>query len=251
HNNLTLEMGGKSAAILFDDANFENSLDAMFWNSVYYAGQVCTRTKRLLIHKNIYEKAKARLLFLAKKFNNPHVLTQSIGPIITKSTIHMLEHRISKAVAAGNILLEGGKHVAAADLPLEYKNGNFFPITVLEIKNREVDILQRETFAPVLPLIPFETLEEASVLANETKAGLSANIFTENEKNIAYLIEKLDAGMIFVNDSEVAYPGGNYWKGAGGSYLATGSDDRFECMFVKKVIWQKKSSVRREYWFAS
>lgn len=248
-NQFTLEMGGNSAALIFEDANIENAILATFWNSCYYAGQTCSRPKRILIQNSIFEKVKKRLLELAKKYNQPENLVNKIGAIIEKNALNVFEYRVNQAVKKGNILLEGGKRLPESVIPKRYCKGNFFPITILEIKNRHVDLIQKETFAPILPLIPFNDLKEATAIANETVYGLSANIFSSNKKTIESLKKNLVAGMLFINDSELAYPGGNYWKGAGQSYLSTGTDEKLELMFEKIIVWDKKQEVNREYWF--
>jgi len=249
NNHFTLEMGGNSASIILADADLENAVPAVFWEGCYYAGQVCSGTKRLLVQKPIYDTVKNQLLSLAKKYNESHLLTDSIGAIITKEEMTVFEYRINQAIKAGNILLEGGRRLSEGELPDKYRGGNFFFITLMEIKNRNVALIQKETFAPILPLIPFKDAEEAIKIANETIYGLSANVFGTDKKTLDYFKQKLEAGMLFINDSELAYPGGNYWRGVGQSYLSTGPEDKLESMFDSIILWEKNPKTRREYWF--
>lgn len=249
NNHFTLEMGGNSAGIIMDDAHLENAIKACFWNGCYYAGQACTSIKRLLVHKKVYSQVKKGIVELAKRYNQPEMLTQHIGAMIHENSMYQTEYRVQQAMKAGNRLLEGGTRVSREKLPHSFRKGNFFPVTVMEITNREVDLIQKETFAPVIPLISFNSLDEAIGIANETEFGLSANIFSSDQNTLDRLVEELDAGMIFVNDSEVAYPGGNFWKGLGQSYISTGADDRLDSMYEKKIVWKKDAQVERPYWF--
>lgn len=249
-NYLKLEMGGNSAAIVMNDANIDNAIEAILWNGTYYAGQVCTGVKRVLVHKHIYKEFTKKLIARVKQINSPEFLVKSVGAIIDEGSIKVLEYKLKEAIKNGNKVLAGGKRVAKEDLPNAYKNGCFFYASIVEISNTDIALINDETFAPVLPLIQFSSKEEAVQLSNQTKYKLSANVFTNNEKIQNYFLDNLDAGMIFVNDSELAYPGGNFWKGKGQSYFSNTVDDRFESMFEKIVVWHKTDpSLKREYWY--
>lgn len=249
-NNFTLEMGGNSAAIVWRDAQVDNAVASIFWNGSYYAGQVCTGVKRVLVHDSLFDEVRDRLVVLADKYNQPARLVENVGAVISPEMVDQVEYRVTDAVKTGSKVLTGGQRVPAATLPAANQGGNFFPVTVVEVGDRHTDLVMKETFAPVLPLIRFRTIDEAVAIANETTYGLSANVFAENPETIRIFQKRLNAGMLFVNDSEVSYPGGNFWKGRAQSYLSTGEDDRLLAMYDKRLVWSKPSSVTRDYWFA-
>ena len=175
----TLEMGGNSAAIVTDKALLDNAIPAIFWNATYFAGQICTGIKRVIIHDSVFTKVRDTFIKSAQKINASTNIVTDIGPIISKDFLNTIEYRVACAVNKGNHLYTGGVRINNKNLPKKYHNGNFFPITVMEINNRNIDLIQTETFAPIIPLIRYRDEQEAIEIANETEYDLSANIFSE------------------------------------------------------------------------
>lgn len=249
-NNFSLEMGGNSAAIIMDDADLDTAVHAVFWQGCYFAGQVCTGAKRILIHTDIYDRFTKRLKTLVDKYNIPENLTKSIGPLIDRDLLDYYEYKVDESRRSGNVLIAGGARVQEKDLLQKYSGGNYFQLTMMEMNNIEVSMYRSESFAPFFPCVRFSKIDEAVSLANDIEYGLSANILTKSNKNIDRFIRDLRVGMVFVNDSEVAYPGGNYWKGSGKSYLSTLSDDKLMAMHTAKYVWEKVTKKPRPYWFS-
>ena len=171
-----LELGGNNAVIVMDDANMENALRAVAFGAVGTAGQRCTSTRRVLLHKDISDKFVDGLLkaYPTIPIGDPLDPATLIGPVINAQAIQNYEAAIAAAKAQGGEVLYGGSRI---DRP-----GFYVEPTI--IKGRpNMDIICTETFAPILYLMEFSDLEEAIEIHNSVPQGLSSSIFTESMRN--------------------------------------------------------------------
>jgi len=172
-----LELGGNNAIILTPDANLKMAITAILFGSVGTAGQRCTTTRRLIIHESIYDKLKASLVkaYGQVKIGNPLKEGVLMGPLIDKAAVQNYTDAITKIKQQGGKILYGAKTLNGG----EYSSGCYVLPTIAEVKN-EYPIVQHETFAPILYLIKYKTIDEALALHNDVPQGLSSSIFSNN-----------------------------------------------------------------------
>lgn len=168
-----LELGGNNAIIVDERANLELAVPAIVFGAVGTAGQRCTTTRRVLVHEKLFDELAHRLThaYQQVKIGDPLEASTLMGPLIDADAVLRYEAAIEKVIARGGIVLTGG-HVL--DRP-----GNFVQPTIVKASN-EWDIVQDETFAPILYLIPYHHFDEAIALNNGVRQGLSSAIFTDD-----------------------------------------------------------------------
>ena len=173
-----LELGGNNAIILTPDANMQMAIPAIVFGAVGTAGQRCTSTRRLIIHESIYDKVKATLLKAYSGLNVGDPLDQSnhVGPLIDKGAVETFVDALKKVQEEGGTVLTGGEILMGAG----YESGCYVRPAIVEAENN-YEIVQEETFAPILYLIKYSgSVDEAVELHNGVVQGLSSAIFTNN-----------------------------------------------------------------------
>ncbi|MDJ0940057.1 MAG: aldehyde dehydrogenase family protein [Woeseiaceae bacterium] len=189
-----LELGGNNAIIVDEHANLELAVPSIVFGSVGTAGQRCTSTRRVIVHRSRFEELKSTLVnaYGQVRIGDPLDENTLMGPLIDPSSIDRVENAIESIKAAGGEILCGGERV---DSP-----GNFITPAIATAAN-DWDIVQQETFGPILYLIPFDTLDEAIAIQNGVKQGLSSAIFTDKLQNAEYFLSNggSDCGIANVN----------------------------------------------------
>jgi aldehyde dehydrogenase (NAD+) len=172
-----LELGGNNSIILTPDANLKMAITGVLFGAIGTAGQRCTTTRRLIIHESIYDNLKASLekAYKQVRIGNPLEEGVLMGPLIDKDAVKNYTDAISKIKEQGGNIVYGGK---VLDGP-EYSSGCYVLPTIAEVKN-DYQIVQHETFAPILYLIKYKTIDEAIALQNGVPQGLSSSIFSNN-----------------------------------------------------------------------
>jgi aldehyde dehydrogenase (NAD+) len=171
-----LELGGNNAIIVDASADLKLAIPAIVFGAVGTAGQRCTTTRRLIVHEKIYDDVLTRLrgayAQVEKKIGDPTQSTTLMGPLNSPDAVQRYLGAVEKAKAAGGTIVSGGKKVDG--------KGNFvLPTIVTGLKNSD-EVVQTETFAPILYVMPFKTLAEAVELQNGVPQGLSSSIFTQD-----------------------------------------------------------------------
>ncbi len=172
-----LELGGNNAIIISKDADLGIALTAAAFGAVGTAGQRCTTTRRLIIHEKIYQRFKDLLVnaYSQLKIGNPLLEKNHVGPLIDKDAVSMYLEAIEQCKAAGgNFLVEGGVITGKG-----YESGCYVKPCIAEAKNN-LQIVQHETFAPILYIMKYKTLDEAIDMQNGVPQGLSSAIITNN-----------------------------------------------------------------------
>ena len=171
-----LELGGNNAIILTPHANLDLALLGSVFCAVGTAGQRCTTTRRLIIHESIYETVKQKLVnaYAQLTIGNP-LEGNLVGPLIDKSAVNSYLKAIEKLKAEGGTILCGAEVLSGAG----YESGCYVKPTIAEANNA-FEIVQEETFAPILYLLKYNTIDEAIAMQNGVKQGLSSSIFTDN-----------------------------------------------------------------------
>ncbi len=194
------ELGGNNAVIISDKADVEKAIPSTVFGSVGTAGQRCTSTRRLIIHENIYEDVKKRMLKayeqVAKKIGNPLEPQTLVGPLIDKTSVGDFVHAVEEVKKAGGKIIFGGNVLEGKG----FESGNYVMPTLAEAENH-YDIVQEETFAPILYLIKYKTIEEAVELNNGVPQGLSSALFTLDMREAEYFLSEMgsDCGIANIN----------------------------------------------------
>lgn len=172
-----LELGGNNAIVVMDDADLDMVVRAVLFAAVGTAGQRCTTTRRLILHESVYDEVTSRLVAAYKqvKVGNPLHAGVLCGPLHTKRSVEIYSEAVKAAVAQGGKVLAGGNVIEG--------EGFFVQPTIVESKH-DAKIVLQETFAPILHVFKFKTIEEAIALNNEVAQGLSSSLFTRNMENI-------------------------------------------------------------------
>ncbi|MDR2207298.1 MAG: aldehyde dehydrogenase family protein [Flavobacteriaceae bacterium] len=193
-----LELGGNNAIIITENADLNMSIIGAVFGAVGTAGQRCTSTRRLIVHESVYDEVKKRLVKAYKqlKIGNPLDEKNHVGPLIDKSAVEQYENSIKKCKK------EGGKFVVDGEVlkGKGYESGCYVKPCIAEVKNSYA-IVQHETFAPILYLIKYKTLEEAIEIQNDVPQGLSSAIMTQNLREAELFLSHLgsDCGIANVN----------------------------------------------------
>ncbi|MBS1729809.1 MAG: aldehyde dehydrogenase family protein [Bacteroidetes bacterium] len=172
-----LELGGNNAIIVSQNADLNMVLIGAVFGAVGTAGQRCTSTRRLIIHESVYEKTKTILknAYAQLKIGNPLDATNHVGPLIDTKAVADFTNAIEKAKSEGAKILVEGKVLSGTG----YESNCYVTPCILEVTN-DMEIVQQETFAPVLYIMKYETIEEAIKMQNAVPQGLSSSIFTTN-----------------------------------------------------------------------
>ena len=197
---VTLELGGNDPAIVMPDVDVEKVAEDLFWAAFRNAGQICIATKRMYIHKDIYEPLKAAIVAYAKtvKVGDGAEQGTQIGPIQNSAQYKRVLELIQDAKDNGYEFLIGGE---PADVP-----GYFVPITILDNPPESARIVQEEQFGPVLPLLKFDNLDEVVGRANDSEYGLGAAIWTSDIERAQEIATSLQAGTVWINESQHLSP---------------------------------------------
>jgi aminomuconate-semialdehyde/2-hydroxymuconate-6-semialdehyde dehydrogenase len=195
---VSLELGGKNPAVVFEDADFDKTVKELVRASFSNQGEICLCSSKIFIQKAIYEDFKTTFIEQVKnlKVGNPLSPETNIGAIVSETHFNKIINCIAIAKQEGATILCGGN---AIELEGEHKQGFFIAPTVLENLPNNCQTNQEEIFGPVVSLLPFDTEEEALYLANENQYGLSTTIWTADIEKANRVASKIDAGVIWIN----------------------------------------------------
>ena len=192
-----LELGGKDPAVVLGSANIEHAAHAVMRCGITNTGQACYSTERVYVDKEIADEFVGALCNLAEQIEltYPDPRKGHIGPLISSNQKDIIEQHIADAIENGANILTGGKVE-------EIGGGLWMRPTIMTNVDHTMKIMQDETFAPILPIMTFETEEQAIQLANDTTFGLSAAVFGSDD-DITRVGRQIDAGGIYLNDIEI------------------------------------------------
>jgi aldehyde dehydrogenase (NAD+) len=213
---VTLEMGGKNAILVLDDANLELAVEAITWSAYGTSGQRCTATSRLIVQRGIKPRLIDALVEKARTLKVGDGLDDStnLGPLVNETALNKVSSYMQVAEAEGVNILFGGKR------PQHLDKGYFFEPTLFDGVRRGMRVEQEEIFGPVLSVIEVASLEEAIDVNNSVQYGLSSSIFTENVNAAFRAIRDLTTGIVYINHgttgAEIQFPfGGTRGTGNG------------------------------------
>ena len=190
-----LELGGNNAVIIEPDANLDLALKSTVFGSVGTAGQRCTTSRRLIIHESIADEFTAKLVkaYETVKVGDPLDDSVLMGPLINESSVEQFEHAVKEAVKQGGTLMTGGTRVT--NLPGDLSGGHFVKPTIIKVPDsNELPMAMDETFAPILYVFTYKTLQEAIDMQNDVDQGLSSAIFTGSSNTAQRFLSPTGAG---------------------------------------------------------
>ena len=197
HKRLSLEMGGKNAMIVFDDADLDLALDGVLWGAFGTTGQRCTATSRLLIQNGAHDELLSRLVDRARTLTlgDGRKKGTDVGPLINEASLAKVERYVDIGQAEGADLLTGGKRPQGKGVD----NGYFFEPTIFARVHAGMRLEQEEIFGPVLSVIRFRTVDEAFAINNDVKYGLSSSVYTRDVNVAMRAMNELDTGITYIN----------------------------------------------------
>jgi aminomuconate-semialdehyde/2-hydroxymuconate-6-semialdehyde dehydrogenase len=195
---MSLELGGKNPTIIFADAKFDKTVKMAIKASFSNQGQICLCGSRIFIEQSIYTRFKKEFIAQASQLivGDPKNENTNLGAVVSKVHMEKILFKINQAKELGGRVLTGGERKI---LTGELKNGYYIKPTVIEGLPSDCVINQEEIFGPVVSLIPFQSEEEVIAMANSTKYGLAASIFTENISRGHRMAAEIDSGLIWIN----------------------------------------------------
>lgn len=234
---VSLELGGKSPFIVFNDANIESAVNGSIAGIFGATGQSCVAGSRLYLHEDIADQFLDRMVGLAKdiKIGDPLLEDTQMGPLCTLGQMARVEAEVAKAQVQGGTILCGGKRP-------EGLRGNYFEPTIIDCPRQEMDIVDTEMFGPVLSVLRFKTEQEVIELANDTVHGLAAGVFTQDSARSLRVARAIEAGIVWVNTYRVVSPIAEFGGNKGSGY---GRESGFQAMYDytrPKTIWINTSS---------
>jgi acyl-CoA reductase-like NAD-dependent aldehyde dehydrogenase len=242
-----LELGGKDPAIALASADLELATSAILWGSVVSTGQSCLSIERIYVAEAIFDNFVEKLVEKAQRLPlaYPSLEDGEIGPIIAERQADIIAEHLRDAVDKGAVVRCGG-------LIEELEGGLWCRPTVLTQVNHSMKVMTEETFGPIMPVMPFSTVEEAIALANDTIYGLSAAVFAGSQAEALEVARHIDAGAININDAGLtaimheAEKNAFKFSGMGGSRMGAAALKRF---MRKKAFLIKSGSFPDPWWF--
>ena len=210
---VVMELGGKSPNIVFADADLDLATQGVSTAIFQNAGQTCSAGSRLLVERKAHDALVAKLAARAKTMTiGPGVSDPDMGPIISKKQLATIERYVKVGQDEGATVAVGGKRPAKRGLP----DGNYFQPTLLTGVTRSMRVAQEEIFGPVLAIIPFDDMDEAASIANDSVYGLVAGVWTRDINKALSLATRIKSGQVYVNTygagGGVELPFGGYKK---------------------------------------
>ncbi len=243
-----LELGGKDPMIVLPDANIDHAVAGALWGGFANAGQTCSGIERVYVMREVSERFIAGVVAGAGRLRvgDPLGWETEIGPMISREQSELVRELVDDAVAAGATIRCGGPVEPPAGL-----QGAFYAPTVLTGVTHEMRIMREEIFGPVIPIAIVDSEDEAVALANDSRYGLGASVWTADRSKGERIARELEAGMVWINDHMFSHGacqcswGGVKESGLGRTHSKFGL---YECVNVKLRVWEP-STVRDAWWY--
>ncbi len=233
-----LELGGKTASIVFPDADLDEAVAETVRSCYTLSGQGCNLTTRMLVHREVYDRVVTATAAAATalRVGDPFDRATALGPVIGRSAHERILGMIERA-AKDSRVIAGGHATDPSTLPPDHRDGCFIDPTVLADVDPHSEVGRHEVFGPVLSLIPFETEDEAVELANSTPYGLGTAVHTHDVSRVQRIVPHLQSGTVLVNGASGQPPGapfGGYKQSGYGR--EGGKEGLYEFLQTKNVF---------------
>lgn len=240
-----LELGGKDAFIVAEDADLDVAVPGVAWAALLNSGQVCTSTERVYVQQRIAKPFTDRLVDYVRSLRLGHGLDPAtdLGPVIGDTYRAKVEEHVAEARSRGARVLTGGQR------PAQLERGYFYEPTVLTNVDHSYRIMREETFGPTIPIMTFNSFDEAIALANDSDYGLGANLYTNDPKKVKQYYEEVKAGTLWINDPLTDNDAGPFggMKLSGGA-RELGEEGLEEFMETKHVHWDFEMQAK-PWWY--
>jgi acyl-CoA reductase-like NAD-dependent aldehyde dehydrogenase len=203
-----LELGGKDPAYVAEDADLPFAVENIIDGACYNAGQSCCAVERVYVQRRRYDEflERAKALLERYRIGDPIEEGTTLGPLAIRASLDFLEGQVADALRRGAKLLLGGKRVPNIA-------GNFFPPTLLAGAPNDAEVMQEESFGPIVPVLAVSDDDEALRLIQQTRYGLTASIWTSDRERAERFAREIDAGTIYQNRCDYLEPA-LPWTGA-------------------------------------
>jgi len=244
---VVLELGGKDPMLVLDDADLDVASSGAVWGAFVNAGQACLSVERCYVHRSLYDRFLDACVSKTKKLRigdgmNPQT---DVGPLIRERQVIAVQSHVEDAVSRGARVLCGGERLPSL-------GPNFYAPAVLADVNHEMQIMRDETFGPALPVMPFDSEDEAIRLANDSEYGLGASVWTRDRERGERIARQIHAGTVMVNDAVSCFGiseaphGGLKASGIGRTHGRFGLD---EMVRVKYVDVDRMPGMKKVWWY--
>jgi betaine-aldehyde dehydrogenase len=243
---MNLEMGGKDPFIVCADvaADVDVAAKGGAWAAYLNAGQVCTSAERFYVAREVYDEFLDAFVSHARELRvgDPLDASTDVGPMVSANQRAKVEAQVEAAVAAGAELVVGGDRAG-------HERGHFYTPAVVTGAAAETDLLREETFGPVAPIVPVASLDEAIQLANSTRFGLGANVYTRDLETAVRCLREIRAGTVWINDpltDNDAGPFGGFKQSGFGRELG---QEGLEAFQETKHVHIETKIAPKEWWY--
>jgi acyl-CoA reductase-like NAD-dependent aldehyde dehydrogenase len=242
-----LELGGKDPMVVLADANVDHAVAGALWGGFANAGQTCSGIERVYVMREVSERFISGVVAGAEqlRIGDPLGWETEIGPMVSRDQFELVRELVDDAVSAGATRRCGGPVEAPRGL-----SGAFYAPTVLTGVTHDMRIMREEIFGPVLPIIVVDSEDEAVALANDSRFGLGASVWTSDRSKGERVAREIEAGMVWINDHMFSHGacqcswGGVKESGLGRTHSKFGL---YECVNIKLRVWEP-SAVRDPWW---
>ncbi|KUP07889.1 betaine-aldehyde dehydrogenase [Bacillus coahuilensis p1.1.43] len=202
---VTLELGGKSPNIVFEDCDVNAAVDGSLFGIFYNTGQSCEARSRLYVHEDIYDEFMEKFVEKTSRLQvgDPFNKGTHIGSIISEEQVNVIDGYVQSAIEEGATILAGGKKATVAG----FEGGYWYEPTIITDVHHEMKVVQEEIFGPVVVVMKFKDEKEAIGLANDTEYGLGSAIWTKDHGKATRVSKSIQAGIVMVNCPFSAFPG--------------------------------------------
>jgi aldehyde dehydrogenase (NAD+) len=202
---VTLELGGKSPNIVFEDADVDAAVDGSLFGIFYNTGQSCEARSRLYVHEDIYDEFMEKFVEKTKKLKlaDPHDKDTHIGAIINQDQLDTIDGYVQSAKEEGATILVGGSPAKVEG----FEKGYWYEPTIITDVNHDMKVVKEEIFGPVVVVMKFKDEKEAIKMANDSEYGLGSAVWTQNHGRATRVSKAIQAGIVMVNCPFSAFPG--------------------------------------------
>ena len=245
---VVLELGGKDPMVVLDDADLDVASSGAVWGAFVNAGQACLSVERCYVHRKIYDSFTSLCAEKAKqlRIGNGMDPATDIGPLIYERQLRTVEQHVEDARGQGGRVLTGGKRLPSL-------GPNFYSPTVLADVTHQMLVMREETFGPVLPIMPFDSDDEAIRLANDSEYGLAASVWTRDRSRGEKIARQIKAGMVMVNDAISCYGiseaphGGIKASGIGRTHGKLGLEEMVRAKYLDLDLLPR---IKKPWWYS-
>lgn len=218
---VTLELGGKSPALVFEDADIDQAVDCSIYGIYNNTGQSCDARSRIYIHEDVYDEFVEKFVEKTNRIviGDPFSKDTHVGAVIDQSQLDTVKEYVQSAIDEGAEILAGGKQLH----PEGFENGFWYAPTVIGSVTQEMRVVQEEIFGPVVVLSKFSNEKEAIALANDSEFGLASSVWSKDSARATRVANQIQAGIVMINSPFSAFPGtpfGGYKQSGFGRELA-------------------------------